>query len=238
MPSENASNWPPSVLRIIFLNAVFACGGRPSLTDAPINVSQACKPWRQVAISDGQLWSHLRLPWVGSPDDGVEKNCWLLQHWLQRSGDSTLYYDVNYTTAYSPDAHKLLFQQQHRWGRVGLSVKAPQTDTTASYPYHHRQRIYFNSLSRATFLQIKHLSSLFDPQMSINRMLLFALINPLTPQQVLFEFPPISNPAQAIAPRLTHLVIENLSTPECDAIPTCLSLLHKGSTELYGGWFS
>ena len=50
------SSLPPEVLNIIFERAVDSV---PSLTEAPTNVSQTCRIWREIAIANTELWRHM-----------------------------------------------------------------------------------------------------------------------------------------------------------------------------------
>ena len=58
----------------------------PKVTEAPLNVSQVCRGWRDLALSMGRLWSRFQL--VIQPRDQSVPGHVLptLKEWLRRSG--------------------------------------------------------------------------------------------------------------------------------------------------------
>ena len=74
---------PPDVLTVIFEWSTFLANGIPSIREAPLNLSHTCRSFRQLLLSSGHFWAHLRCL---SP----KVHGRLAQMWLERSLDARI----------------------------------------------------------------------------------------------------------------------------------------------------
>ena len=194
--------------------AVFAFECRPSLYHAPVNVSQTCRIWREIATNEPQLWAHLRLndtyEGKGLEGYGCEKKLQILRLWLNRSRQSTLSYDVNETTSLHEPALQLLVEHQNRWKHVKVNLGNG------------------NRAQRIPITSLPHLES-FEVEIDWNGDLFrsYRVKVDLFPEfgGPLFLFPPTSSPDQVIAPRLTTLRVEAKETDNKFSRLFCLPML-------------
>ena len=133
-PMQAAVQCPADVLFQIFLRAVLAGDKRPSLRQAPLNVSQTCQSWRHAALSFPLLWTYLNMT-LELPDTLDEFQArmehfrrltaderaakfhtleGIMQTWLDRSGTAPLSFVLKEREPMD-DLSLLLLQHQSRW---------------------------------------------------------------------------------------------------------------------------
>ncbi|KAH8114779.1 hypothetical protein DFH11DRAFT_187741 [Phellopilus nigrolimitatus] len=127
-PTLTIQHLPPEVLREIFLACLKREFNRLSIRQAPSNVSQTCRYWRNVALSTGKLWSFL---YYSEEDIPLRVFVVVLNAWLRRSGSSPLHYSIRMPVSRDNLDEKeqivfeqivtAMFQHQNRWRNIDLS---------------------------------------------------------------------------------------------------------------------
>ncbi|KAH8119562.1 hypothetical protein DFH11DRAFT_1565702 [Phellopilus nigrolimitatus] len=123
---------PPEILLEIFLECHFS---RPihtlSIRQAPLNVSQTCRYWRDVALSSSLLWAHLDFHSRRSrfQHDHLRYILTTMDTWFLRSNKAPLSFNMHISIpsigdkALRSSAEKVvssLFRQQNRWKVIKL----------------------------------------------------------------------------------------------------------------------
>ena len=89
---------------------------------SPINVSQVCSSWRDVALETASLWSHLALP-SGTENTHYE-DVWSL--WLARSKDHTLRFTIFHQSSHNIALQRKLVQIMvdnfDRWRDIHIAL--------------------------------------------------------------------------------------------------------------------
>ncbi|KAJ7680736.1 hypothetical protein DFH06DRAFT_1315477 [Mycena polygramma] len=127
-----ARRLPVELWDIIFENCVPSTPG-PSLVEAPLNVSQVCRSWRDIALSHSVLWSTLAINTNCSHTEGsyaLETLRDIIQLWLGRSVTRLL--SVSLTQSgedKSTGGMSFLLEAvlAHTTNLRGLEVRAPET---------------------------------------------------------------------------------------------------------------
>ena len=152
-------------------------------------------------MNDGRLWAQLSFSQEHDPDNEMGKLGYVPSVWLERSKEATLHYDMDFTTTYGWPLYEAL-DHQHRWGSMALHLNR----------FEKNQRILLKSLPRLRDFRIR----IEEELNAINtRRTVHDAESTIHPdyQAPLFVFPDITDPGQAIAPRLTHL---ELNYRDCD----------------------
>ncbi|KAH8119531.1 hypothetical protein DFH11DRAFT_1782833 [Phellopilus nigrolimitatus] len=130
VPTRIAQRLPPEVVREIFLACLARDHHRLSSREAPWNVSQTCRYWRDIALETSQLWAFLDY----NSNQGISLLAFevVLDTWLLRSKKSLLYYKIDISISdVGPDLNKrdnaiveriveAVFQHQSRWRNLSL----------------------------------------------------------------------------------------------------------------------
>ncbi|KAH8119542.1 hypothetical protein DFH11DRAFT_452261 [Phellopilus nigrolimitatus] len=233
--ASSAQRLPPEIIREIFLACLARDSHSLSSHEAPWNVSQTCRYWRDVALATQKLWAFLH--YDSSKDVSLQMFELILDTWLLRSGSLPLHYKVGLSIPEnSPDRSKhdiveriveALFQHQSRWRNVclqcyGLDISDQFNAKATSMPQIEYLQLRFNnSAGEAITLDLSSALSIKELQL----MSIYAAI-------------PISN-------QLTNLrsVELHFSEPERENhsfVDVCLELLHAAPNleifelELYG----
>ncbi|KLO08813.1 hypothetical protein SCHPADRAFT_593109 [Schizopora paradoxa] len=112
-------------------------GTNPSLSSAPINVSQVCRRWRQVALSTPRLWSYFFLKlWNVDSDSSsdsryVRRVIPVIKTWIGRSSIAPLDFEIylspgNFaeeTVEEIESLLRILIEQRERWRSVSINYK-------------------------------------------------------------------------------------------------------------------
>ncbi|KAL5483547.1 hypothetical protein ACEPAI_8779 [Sanghuangporus weigelae] len=121
--------FPPEILSHIFSKAV---PGEDRYRDfrecikPPLRISQVCRVWRDIAISDGRLWSYL---FIDRNTIRFYKHAKeVFDTWLERSKGASLNYRLEFDHGkrfeeaefVALDMIKALVSQQHRWGNINI----------------------------------------------------------------------------------------------------------------------
>ncbi|KLO10970.1 hypothetical protein SCHPADRAFT_942442 [Schizopora paradoxa] len=132
----------PEILGEIFQACIATSGERsgPSLSSAPINISQVCRRWRQVALSTPRLWSsfsllHRRYIENDSSDDYhcIKRTIPVIKNWIERSSCAPLDFDIymrlhEFMKDLAEDIESLLeilIDQRDRWRSVTIIYDFP-----------------------------------------------------------------------------------------------------------------
>ncbi|KAH8119553.1 hypothetical protein DFH11DRAFT_1740248 [Phellopilus nigrolimitatus] len=123
---------PPEIVLEIFFECLFS---RPhhtlSIRQAPLNVSQTCRYWRNVALSSSKLWAHLVLCSRKSSFQTAQLQYILaaMNTWFLRSNKAPLSFNMHISIpdfsdkALRSSAEQVvssLFSQQNRWKNIKL----------------------------------------------------------------------------------------------------------------------
>ncbi|KAL5522550.1 hypothetical protein ACEPAG_8566 [Sanghuangporus baumii] len=118
---------PFEILSDVFLMAILrhldfkSAPASAEFINAPLRIYHVCRLWREVALNNGQLWSHLTLGgWAGYQ---IKIRKPMFDTWFARSGEAPLNYRINLNTSVQ-DYNEFdgivnqLVSQQHRWRDV------------------------------------------------------------------------------------------------------------------------
>ncbi|KAH8119560.1 hypothetical protein DFH11DRAFT_453106 [Phellopilus nigrolimitatus] len=123
---------PPEIIKKIFLACLFS---RPHITpakrQAPLNVSETCRYWRNIALSTTQLWAHLDFYSEEDPIQYIHLQYLLttMHTWFARSNNAPLSSNMHISIRDDSDralcstAEQVvssLFRQQNRWKAIKL----------------------------------------------------------------------------------------------------------------------
>ncbi|KAL5499185.1 hypothetical protein ACEPAH_1703 [Sanghuangporus vaninii] len=118
---------PFEILSDIFLGTILhhldlkSAPASAEFINAPLRISHVCRIWREVAVNDGRLWSHLTLGgWTGHQHK-IRKP--IFDTWLARSKEAPLNYRIMLNIPVQDynefdDIVNQLVSQQHRWRDV------------------------------------------------------------------------------------------------------------------------
>ncbi|KAJ7187774.1 hypothetical protein C8R46DRAFT_1240969 [Mycena filopes] len=126
-----ASRLPIELWDMIFEECVPATA-RPSLVDAPLNVSQVCRRWRGIALSNPVIWSALAITTTrrhNEHNDSFQALHRIVQLWLRRSGSRPLSVSLAQSdTVESASTLCLLLESvlQHAPQLRSLEIHAPE----------------------------------------------------------------------------------------------------------------
>ncbi|KAJ7091884.1 hypothetical protein B0H15DRAFT_834388 [Mycena belliarum] len=126
-----ASRLPIELWDLIFQECV-PHPAEPSLRDAPVNLSQVCRRWRNIALSNPALWSTIAITTTRSHSErgtALEPLHRMLQLWLRRSGTRALSVSLSQSdTVKSPGPISLLLDAvlAHATHLRSLEVRAPE----------------------------------------------------------------------------------------------------------------
>ncbi|OCB91225.1 hypothetical protein A7U60_g1512 [Sanghuangporus baumii] len=132
------SKFPPEILSHIFSEAVPGedsdCHFLQECIKIPLRISQVCRVWRDVAVSDGRLWSYL---FINVNTLRLYKHAKVLfDIWLERSNGAALDYSLDFMfqkhhanqgiVEVAMDMIKTLVAQQHRWRSIEILWSPPR----------------------------------------------------------------------------------------------------------------
>ncbi|KAJ7141353.1 hypothetical protein C8R44DRAFT_245108 [Mycena epipterygia] len=128
--ADVATCLPVELWHLIFAECVPE-PGEPNLVHAPLNVSQVCRRWRTIALSNPVLWTALTLTTTGRRYTDLLALDRLLELWLHRSGARLLSVSLTQAEAVKSTSPIILvlldavFMHAPRLRR--LDVRAPET---------------------------------------------------------------------------------------------------------------
>ncbi|KAL5483529.1 hypothetical protein ACEPAI_8761 [Sanghuangporus weigelae] len=126
------NRFPPEILSHIFSEAVpgedWYCGFQECI-ETPLRISQACRVWRDIAISDRRLWSYLFIDRNTIRFNKHAKE--VFDTWLERSKGASLNYRLDLVFVkrdpifkeaefVALEIIKALVSQQHRWHNINI----------------------------------------------------------------------------------------------------------------------
>ncbi|EGO01410.1 hypothetical protein SERLA73DRAFT_158738 [Serpula lacrymans var. lacrymans S7.3] len=123
-----ARRLPPEVIAIIFTHCILHDEPlSPVSSQPPLILGRVCKVWREVVLSTRGAWTSLAIrfpPSVVSWDIFVEKNLFILETWLQRSGSlpmSLALVSHGHLPSSTIDRFtRMLCLHSHRWRSLNL----------------------------------------------------------------------------------------------------------------------
>ncbi|KAJ7285281.1 hypothetical protein C8J57DRAFT_1170597 [Mycena rebaudengoi] len=138
---------PAEITSEIFFNCLPQAPCDPSLSDAPLLLTRVCRHWRNIALSNQQLWSTLSFP-----ADVDAMNCLdrdnLMSLWLSRSGQHPLSIRLHYRSydvpSYTEDCAELdvestkaclrvICQHSSRWRDLDLNLSLSSLDALSNF---------------------------------------------------------------------------------------------------------
>ncbi|KAL5505003.1 hypothetical protein ACEPAH_7666 [Sanghuangporus vaninii] len=143
-PRGSLNKFPPEILSHIFSEAVpgedWDCHFQVCVK-VPLRISQVCRVWHDVAVSDGRLWSYL---FINVNTLRLCKHAKVLfDTWLERSEGASLNYTLEFDFGLqleevefvAVDMTKALVSQQHRWENIKIiwSPNLPGDDALHLY---------------------------------------------------------------------------------------------------------
>ncbi|KAL5483509.1 hypothetical protein ACEPAI_8741 [Sanghuangporus weigelae] len=91
---------PREVLCDILLEVLLSQGYnlllREEWINTPLRISQVCSYWRQIAISDGRLWSHIVVDEYTRPLTMRKNLKAIFDSWIARANRSPLYFTAHF----------------------------------------------------------------------------------------------------------------------------------------------